>query len=74
MTDLDTEVHTVKIRLCVDCLDGKGGQCHVPGCALWLNRAPDIAISVLLYENLDRHDWAEVQARAIASIKENETP
>ncbi len=43
-------VHTVMLRLCELCLGGAGGECHVPGCALWLNRAPDMAIHRELYE------------------------
>ena len=31
----------VTLMLCDLCLDGKGGECHTPGCSLWLNRAPD---------------------------------
>lgn len=34
----------VTLTLCVLCLAGMGGECHSPGCALWLNRAPDIPI------------------------------
>lgn len=36
--------HLVQIWLCGLCLDGKGGECHTPGCALFLNRAPDISL------------------------------
>ncbi len=35
-------LRTVTLDVCDDCLDGKGGECHTPGCVLWLNRAPDI--------------------------------
>lgn len=37
-------VRTVQIRLCDHCLDGAGGECHTPGCALWMNRAPDVSL------------------------------
>lgn len=37
-------VHTVKLDLCELCISGEGGECHVPGCALWINRAPDLRI------------------------------
>lgn len=37
-------VHLVWLWLCELCLDGKGGECHSPGCALFLNRAPDVGI------------------------------
>jgi hypothetical protein len=28
------------IYLCDPCLDGAGGECHTPGCALWLCYGP----------------------------------
>lgn len=34
----------VEITLCDACLDGQGGECHVPGCGLWMACAPDIPI------------------------------
>jgi hypothetical protein len=34
----------VTLTLCSLCLDGRGGECHTPGCALWMNRAPDIPL------------------------------
>lgn len=34
----------VEIVLCNLCLNGKGGECHVPGCALWMSTAPDVPI------------------------------
>jgi len=48
--DAEPRVLTVTLRLCELCLNGAGGECHVPGCALWLNRAPDMAIHRELYE------------------------
>ncbi len=35
----------VTLVLCSRCLAGEGGECHVPGCALWMNRAPDVPIA-----------------------------
>ena len=32
------------IYLCSECIAGAGGECHVPGCAMNLNRAPDIPL------------------------------
>lgn len=32
------------VQLCARCRSGAGGECHTPGCALWMNRAPDIPI------------------------------
>jgi hypothetical protein len=37
-------VHLVQLWLCALCLDGEGGECHTPGCALWINRAPDLPL------------------------------
>ena len=37
-------VHLVQMHLCELCLNGEGGQCHTPGCALWINRAPDLSL------------------------------
>lgn len=34
----------VSLVLCSSCLAGVGGECHTPGCALWMNRAPDVPI------------------------------
>jgi hypothetical protein len=52
-TVLDAEgwprVRTVQIRLCDACLNGDGGECHTPGCALWLNQGPDLGVWPELY-------------------------
>lgn len=41
MTDTDwPEVERITLALCADCLDGKGGECHTPGCALWMCKGP----------------------------------
>lgn len=37
-------VRLVRLWLCDLCLDGAGGECHTPGCALWINRAPDLPL------------------------------
>lgn len=34
----------VVLTLCTRCIDGEAGECHTPGCALWMNRAPDVPI------------------------------
>lgn len=34
-----------EIYLCRYCISGGGGECHSPGCALFLNRAPDIPVT-----------------------------
>jgi hypothetical protein len=37
-------LNEVTLTICDLCLDGAGGECHTPGCALWLNRAPDLSL------------------------------
>lgn len=37
-------LHQVTTTMCSLCLDGWGGECHTPGCVLWLNRAPDMPL------------------------------
>lgn len=44
MSEQEIPVRLVQLRLCDLCLDGKGGECHTPGCSLWLNRAPDAPV------------------------------
>ena len=35
-------LNQVTLYICDDCMDGAGGECHMPGCAFWMNRAPDV--------------------------------
>lgn len=50
MTDVGQSVsrpirlERVTLVMCSACLDGEGGECHTPGCAFWINRAPDIPV------------------------------
>ena len=44
MSEPETPVRLVQIWLCDLCLNGAGGECHTPGCALWINRAPDLPL------------------------------
>jgi len=37
-------LHVVEMQLCSLCLDGAGGECHTPGCILWINRAHDLSL------------------------------
>ncbi len=32
------------VILCNLCLDGAGGECHTPGCVMWLSSAPDLPL------------------------------
>lgn len=44
MPEQEIPVRLVRLWLCDLCLDGAGGECHTPGCALWINRAPDLSL------------------------------
>ena len=44
----------VKVRVCALCLNGAGGECHVPGCAFWMNAAPNADVALLLRQ------WGEM--------------
>jgi len=39
-------VHCVTLDLCSLCITGTGGQCHTPGCSLWIHAAPDVPVSL----------------------------
>ena len=30
----------IELLVCRLCLNGRGGECHVPGCAFWMADAP----------------------------------
>lgn len=57
------------ISLCDACVAGKGGECHVPGCALILNRAPDVPLDTerscmkMTEQELAAYDTARAFAR-----------
>ncbi len=40
------------LRVCESCREGAGGECHEPGCAFWMNRAPDIPLAATGREEL----------------------
>lgn len=63
----------IKIIICEACLDGKGQECHTPGCALFLHRV-DLPIHPELYEVEQEFDSeglhdACVDALASAGVK-----
>jgi len=45
---LDPALRNINITICQSCLDGKGEECHTPGCALYLHRV-DLPIAPELY-------------------------
>jgi hypothetical protein len=42
--DAEVVLTEVTLTLCSLCLNGAGGQCHTPGCALWMIAAPDVPL------------------------------
>ncbi len=44
MNATEPKLHKVTLWLCDLCLSGAGGEGHAPGCAFWLNRAPDLPL------------------------------
>lgn len=55
-------LHTVTLTLCSLCLDGAGGECHVPGCSLCRSQAPDIPLRDNPTVTVDAPDAGEVPA------------
>lgn len=53
----------VTVRICPLCMAGAGGECHTPGCALWMNRAPDAP--VLPAEGRDVPDLTPEEAQRL---------
>lgn len=51
VVDTSGEVPLIQLTLwlCAYCIAGVGGECHSPGCALWMNRAPDLPITQHLH-------------------------
>jgi hypothetical protein len=68
--DPEIPVRLVQLHLCDLCLDGAGGQCHVPGCALWIKSAPDISIRDLVTViEPDTNDTAALAAGAQEALR-----
>jgi hypothetical protein len=51
VTESEPAVRRVIVNLCELCIAGAGGECHVPGCVLWINRAPDLPLHPELMED-----------------------
>ena len=81
-TDNDEpKVRRVIVNLCEMCLNGAGGECHTPGCVLWLNRGPDLALHPELIEDAGdeaaelvtlRAELARVRERALKHLVADE--
>lgn len=53
-TTKESIVHEVAIHLCEPCLNGEGGECHTPGCALCWHAVDSQRIHPMLYEIIER--------------------
>ena len=63
-------IRLVAISLCSLCLEGKGGECHVPGCALFINRAPDLPVDARLYNVIS--EWPAFDGLEMTNGSESE--
>lgn len=43
---MEIPVRRYVIELCDACMRAEGSECHTPGCALWLNRVPDLPLTL----------------------------
>jgi hypothetical protein len=61
------------VLLCDACMAGEGGECHTPGCALWLNRAPDIPVEGAQTGETQAERDAEAKALGFVAAKDEVT-
>ena len=40
----DEHLNYVGLMVCDYCMDGDGGECHVPGCIFWMCDAPELPL------------------------------
>lgn len=66
--DGEPKVRRVIVNLCELCLNGAGGECHTPGCVLWLNRGPDLALHPELIEDAGDAELARIRALALKHL------
>lgn len=52
------EIKQVVINICEDCLEGKGDECHTPGCAMFMHTV-DLAIHPDMYEVVENLEKVE---------------
>ena len=38
------------VWICDDCVEGKGGECHTPGCLFFLMDAPTVSVKEIIEE------------------------
>lgn len=59
----EPNVRRVIVNLCDLCIGGAGGECHTPGCILFLNRGPDMQLHPELIEDASTDAlFAQVEA------------
>lgn len=46
----------IEITVCEACLEGKGGECHTPGCAYFLHAMDILPIHPAMYETIKVYD------------------
>jgi len=63
MSEREPTLERVMLTLCSLCLDGNGGECHTPGCALWSSQAPDLELR-------SKVEWSERSAVAPPVLQE----
>jgi len=50
------KIKKVEIWLCEECLEGKGDECHTPGCALCFHNSPGHPIHKEFYTVLEEFE------------------
>lgn len=73
----DIRVRWYAVYLCDLCVNGAGGECHVPGCALWIRRAPELALwdwqcRPLAEENVPPPPADEVSTPPVPGVSEGD--
>jgi hypothetical protein len=56
------KLKTIEIRICDQCLNGEGKECHTPGCALFLHTV-DLPIHPELYRVIHEEDDNDQEQR-----------
>ena len=66
----------VTLTLCHLCESGRGGECHTPGCALWMNRAPDVPLELDPVEGATHPVQRDIEDfhREVVGIPDSTTP
>ena len=57
------KVKLVQMWVCEACLNGKGEECHTPGCILYMHNSPGDPLIPELYEVLEEYDVDSIKYR-----------